>query len=48
MIGADSTMNTEMRRALLELSEAARALGLAADQFQAQPSSVIFGKKGSK
>lgn len=48
VIGADSTVNTELRRALLELSEAARALGLAADQFQAQPSSVIFGKKGSK
>ncbi len=48
MIGADSTVNTELRRALLELSGAARALGLAADQFQAQPSSVIFGKKGSK
>jgi paraquat-inducible protein B len=48
LIGPDSTVNTELRRALLELSEAARALGLAADQFQTQPNSLIFGKKGSK
>jgi paraquat-inducible protein B len=47
LIGPDSTVNSELRRALLELSEAARALGLAAQQFQTQPNSVIFGKKGS-
>ncbi len=48
LIGPDSTVNTELRQALLELSNAARALGLAADQIQSQPSSLIFGKKGSK
>lgn len=47
-VGPDSSVNTELRRALLELSDAARALGLAADQFQAQPSSLIFGKEGNK
>ena len=47
LFGPDSTANAELRRSLLELSEAARALGLAAQQFQTQPNSVIFGKKGS-
>jgi paraquat-inducible protein B len=46
LIGPESSVNSELRRALLELSDAARALGLAADQIQTQPSSVIFGKKG--
>jgi paraquat-inducible protein B len=48
MIGPGSEMNTELRRALLELSEAARSLGLAAQQIQTQPSSVIFGRQGSR
>jgi paraquat-inducible protein B len=48
LIGPESNVNTELQRALLELSEAARALGLAADQFQAQPDSVIFGRKGNQ
>lgn len=48
LIGPESSVNSELRRALLELSDAARALGLAADQIQAQPNSVIFGRKGSK
>lgn len=47
-VGPDSTVNTELRRALLELSDAARALGLAADQIQTQPNSLIFGKEGNK
>jgi paraquat-inducible protein B len=47
-VGPDSTVNTELRRALLELSDAARALGLAADQIQTQPNSLLFGKGGSK
>ncbi|MGH2899070.1 MAG: hypothetical protein ACRDMZ_10390, partial [Solirubrobacteraceae bacterium] len=47
-VGPDSNVNGELRRALLELSEAARALALAAEQFQTQPNSVIFGKEGSK
>ena len=48
MIEPESTMNSELRRALIELSDAARSLGLAAQQFQTQPNSVIFGKKGSE
>ena len=47
-VGPDSSVNAELRRALQELSDAARALGLAADQFQSQPDSVIFGKEGSQ
>ncbi len=48
LIGPDSNVNAELRRTLIELSEAARALALAAEQFQTQPDSVIFGKEGSK
>jgi paraquat-inducible protein B len=47
MLAPDSGIDPELRRALLELSDAARALGLAAQQFQTQPNSIIFGKKGS-
>jgi paraquat-inducible protein B len=47
-VGPDSTVDTELRRALLELSDAARALGLAADQIQSQPNSLLFGKEGNK
>ena len=45
-LGPDSSVNSELRRALLELSDAARALGLAADQIQTQPNSLLFGKEG--
>lgn len=48
LIGPDSGVNAELRRTLLELSDAARALGLAADQIQSQPDSLLFGKKGSR
>ncbi len=48
LIGPDSTVNAELRRALLELSEAARALGLAAEQIQTQPQSLIFGQAGNE
>jgi paraquat-inducible protein B len=48
LITPDSTVTTELRRALVELGDAARALGLAADQIQTEPDSLIFGKKGSK
>ena len=41
-------MNAELRRALVELTDAARALGLAADQIERQPNSIIFGKGGKK
>jgi paraquat-inducible protein B len=46
LIGPDSTVNNELRRTLIELSEAARALTRAANQFESQPDSLIFGKKG--
>jgi paraquat-inducible protein B len=48
MIGPDSDTREELTRALLELGDAARALGLAAEQIESQPDSLIFGKKGSK
>ena len=48
MIGPDSDVREELARALLELGDAARSLGLAADQIESQPDSLIFGKKGSK
>jgi paraquat-inducible protein B len=47
-IGPQSPVNTELRRALVELTDAARALGLAADQIERQPNSLIFGKGGNK
>jgi paraquat-inducible protein B len=47
-VGPDSNVNIELRRALVELTDAARALGLAADQIQTQPDSLLFGKEGSK
>jgi paraquat-inducible protein B len=48
LIGPDSDVNSELRRTLLELGEAARALGLAADQIQTEPDSLIFGKRGGE
>jgi paraquat-inducible protein B len=48
MIGPDSDVREELARALQELSDAARSLGLAADQIESEPNSLIFGKKGSK
>ncbi|HEY8156067.1 MAG TPA: MlaD family protein [Myxococcota bacterium] len=48
MLGPDSDVREELTRALLELGDAARSLGLAADQIESEPNSLIFGKKGSK
>ncbi len=48
MIGPDSDTREELTRALQELGDAARSLGLAAEQIESQPDSLIFGKKGSK
>jgi paraquat-inducible protein B len=45
MIGADSPLNQELRRALLELTEATRSIGLAADQFEVEPESLIRGRE---
>ena len=48
LVGPDSPVNSELRRALLELSDAARAVGLAADQIEQQPDSLIFGREEKK
>jgi paraquat-inducible protein B len=47
-VGPDSPLQTELRRALLELSDAARSVGLAADQIERQPNSLIFGRGDEK
>ncbi len=44
LVGPDSPANRELRRALVELTETARSLGLAADQIEQQPDSLIFGR----
>ncbi len=48
LVAAGSPVNTELRRALAELTDAARSLGLAADQIEQEPNSLIFGKRGRK
>ncbi len=48
LVGPDSPANSELRRALIELSDAARSVGLAADQIEQQPDSLIFGKEGDQ
>jgi paraquat-inducible protein B len=44
MVAQDSPLNQELRRALVELTDAARSLGLAADQIERDPNSLLFGK----
>jgi paraquat-inducible protein B len=46
LVAAGSPVNSELRRALAELTDAARSLGLAADQIEQEPNSLIFGKRG--
>ena len=46
LVAPDSSLSRELRRALSELTDAARSLGLAADQIERDPSSVIFGRGG--
>ena len=48
LVGPDSPANSELRQTLLELSDAARSIGLAADQIQRQPNSLIFGKEANQ
>ena len=45
MVSADSPVSQELRRALVELAQAARSVGLVADTLQRQPQSLIFGKE---
>jgi paraquat-inducible protein B len=44
LVGPDSAVNQDLRRALFELSDAARSLGLAADQIEREPDSLLWGK----
>lgn len=44
LVAPESSLSRELRRALYELTDAARSLGLAADQIERDPSSVIFGR----
>jgi paraquat-inducible protein B len=48
LVGPDSPANSELRRALVEMSDAARSVGLAADQIQQQPDSLLFGREGDQ
>jgi paraquat-inducible protein B len=48
LVGPDSPVNTDLRRALVELTDAARSIGLAADQIQRQPDSLLFGKESKQ
>lgn len=48
LVGPESAVNQELRRALVELTEASRSLGLAADQIEREPSSLLFGKGGGR
>ncbi len=45
LVGPDSPVNVELRRALVELTDAARSVGLAAEQIESQPDSLIFGRQ---
>jgi len=45
LVAPDSEANVELRRALRELAEAARALRLLAEQLEQNPESLIRGKK---
>ena len=44
LVGPDSPINAELLRTLAELTAAARSVGLAADQIESQPNSLIFGR----
>jgi len=48
LVGPDSPVNVELRRALVELTDAARSVGLAAEQIESQPDSLIFGRSEEK
>jgi len=44
LVAPDSALSQELRRTLYEMTEAARSLGLAADQIERDPSSLVFGR----
>jgi paraquat-inducible protein B len=45
MLGPDSALSQELPRLIQELNESARSVGLAADQIESEPESLIWGKK---
>jgi paraquat-inducible protein B len=45
LLSPGSPVLGELQRTLVELGEASRALGLAADQIEREPESLIFGKE---
>jgi paraquat-inducible protein B len=46
LVAPESTLNQELQRSLHELTDAARSLGLAADQIEREPNSLLFGRGG--
>lgn len=44
LVAPESTLNQELQRSLQELTDAARSLGLAADQIEREPNSLLFGR----
>lgn len=48
LVGPDSAVSQELKRLLVELVEAARAIRLMADQLERHPEAVIFGKEGQQ
>jgi paraquat-inducible protein B len=47
-VGPESPVNREMRRLLVELVDAARAVRLAAEQVERQPESLLRGKEAGE
>jgi paraquat-inducible protein B len=47
-VGPESSVNREMRRLLVELVDAARAVRLAAEQVERQPESLLRGKEAGE
>jgi paraquat-inducible protein B len=48
LVAPESSTTVELQRALVQLGDAARAIGLAADQIERQPDSLLFGRKGKQ
>jgi paraquat-inducible protein B len=48
LVAPESSTTVELQRALVQLGDAARSIGLAADQIERQPDSLLFGRKGKQ
>lgn len=44
LVSPESALSQELQRALAELTDAARSMGLAADQIEREPNSLLFGR----